>query len=135
MFCIYCGEDTKVTNSRLKKRNNQIWRRRQCLHCRAVFTTNETVQYEAAWMVIDYASGAISHFMPDKLTLSLYNSLKHRPQALSDAVDLCDTIMSKIRPQIKEGVVNSRQIAQIAEVALNRFDSTASVHYAAFHAI
>ena len=133
MLCIYCDSDTKVVNSRLKKRNNQVWRRRQCIICQAVFTTSDSIHYEAAWMVLKADSGAISHFMPDKLTLSLYKSLQHREKALSEAADLCDTIMQKLRPHVENGVVNSRDIVRIAEVSLNRFDSTASVHYAAFH--
>jgi hypothetical protein len=33
------------------------------------------------------------------------------------------------------GAVSSRDIAQVAQVALNRFDKAASVHYQSFHKI
>src|SRR5579872_3157022 len=51
MNCIYCGGRTEVTNSRRQKRNNQVWRRRQCLKCKTVVTTQETIDYSSALWV------------------------------------------------------------------------------------
>ena len=65
MVCIYCGGETKVTNSRLQKRNNQVWRRRQCLECKGVFTTHEAVDLSSA-LLID-KSGAPEPFISDLL--------------------------------------------------------------------
>jgi len=134
MVCIHCGSETQVTNSRLQKRSNQVWRRRQCLNCGAVFTTGESAQYNAAWAVSS-KTGSIQPFSRDKLFLSLHNSCLHRQKALIDASALTETIIKKVSAQILDGVVDSRIIAQVAQVALNRFDKAASVHYQAFHAL
>lgn len=132
MNCIHCSGHTKVTNSRLRKRSNQIWRRRQCLDCQTIFTTDETVHYETAWTVRGKL-GAYTPFTPDKLILSLHTSLQHRKSALRDAASLSDTIIKKLQKQLIDGMIDSLTIARIAQVALNRFDQAASVHYAAHH--
>jgi transcriptional repressor NrdR len=132
MVCVHCGEDTQVTNSRLQKKSNQVWRRRQCRRCGAVFTTEEAVQYDLIWLV-EVKSGALKPFNRDKLFLSLYNSCQHRPGALEDATALTATIINKLSPSAVDARINSRTIARTAQVALNRFDKAASVHYQAFH--
>jgi transcriptional repressor NrdR len=132
MVCVHCGSETQVINSRAQKRSNQVWRRRRCMKCRAVFTTAEAARYEAAWAVRG-KSGNISPFSRDKLFLSLYKSCGHRKTALDDAAGLTDTIIKKLAEHVTDGVVRARDIAQVAQVALNRFDKTASTHYTAFH--
>ncbi|MEK7059984.1 MAG: hypothetical protein AAB971_04490 [Patescibacteria group bacterium] len=133
MVCIHCGEETQVINSRPQKRLNQVWRRRKCLSCKAIFTTEEVAQYEASWAVRG-ADGALQAFNRDKLLLSLYKSCEHRQTALEDARALTNTIINKLRSQAKDGVIGRSTIVQVSQVALNRFDVVASVHYQAFHA-
>ena len=131
MVCVYCGGDTGVVNSRSQRKKNQVWRRRRCLSCGATFSTEESAQHELAWLV---RTGSHSRpFSRDKLFLSLYKSCEHRKTALEDAKGLTDTIIGKLPAQVANGVVASRDIAQVAQVALNRFDKAASVHYQAFH--
>ncbi len=132
MNCMNCDGNTKVKNSRHQVRSNQVWRRRQCLKCKAVFTTEETIYYQAAWLVRDKL-GAYMPFMPDKLVLSLNKSLQHRPTALSDAIGLSHTIIRKLQPQFTDGMIDNKAIVQVTQVALNRFDHAASVHYEAHH--
>jgi transcriptional regulator NrdR family protein len=134
MVCIHCGEKTHVTNSRAQKRSNQVWRRRQCRACGAVFTTEETAQYEAAWLIRD-ARGSLRPFSRDKLFLSLYKSCQHRKTALEDAAGLAETVIKKLGGQVQDGVVNRINVIQVTQVALNRFDKAASSHYMAFHPI
>lgn len=134
MVCIHCAGKTAVINSRLQKRSNRVWRRRKCIECGAIFSSHEVAQYEASWMVRGSgAKGKLTPFQRDKLFLSLYRSCQHRPAALSDASALADTIISKLQAQIKNGIVDGQAIFQAAQVALNRFDTAASVHYQAFH--
>ena len=133
MVCIHCGSDTKVVNSRQQRRNNQVWRRRQCIDCSAVFTTEEAAQFGKSWMV-KHKDGAIQAFSRDKLFLSLHKACEHRKSALADAGGLTETIMWKLAPLVSNGILSSRNIAQIVQVALNRFDSAASSAYQAFHA-
>jgi transcriptional repressor NrdR len=132
MVCIQCGGETAVTNSRHQKRLNQVWRRRHCKSCGAIFTTEESASYGGSWTVQGH-SGTLSPFSRDKLLLSLHRSLQHRKSALNDASALADTVIKKLSGLAKEGRLESQQIKQAAQVALNRFDKAASVHYAAFH--
>ncbi|HVV25439.1 MAG TPA: hypothetical protein VHC21_00170 [Candidatus Saccharimonadales bacterium] len=132
MVCIQCGGETAVVNSRHQKRLNQVWRRRSCKNCGSVFTTQESAAYGGAWAV-QSRSGALSPFSRDKLLLSLHRSLQHRKTAVHDASALADTIIKRLLGIVTEGKLESQQIKQAAQVALNRFDKAASVHYAAFH--
>lgn len=133
MVCIHCCSETKVTNSRPQKRNNQVWRRRECHNCYAVFTTEESVQYSGAWTVRS-KTGSLQPFSRDKLLVSLLRSLEHRKTALDDATALVETIIKKLASTVNNGKIETAQIVQITQVALNRFDSAASVSYSAFHA-
>jgi transcriptional regulator NrdR family protein len=132
MVCIYCGSETKVTNSRHQKRNNQVWRRRECLQCRAVFTTNEVAQYDGAWRVHDQA-GRLQPFSRDKLFLSLHQVCVHRGTAAQDAGGLTETVIKKLAPLAKDGTISRASIIQVVQVALNRFDQLASLQYQALH--
>jgi transcriptional regulator NrdR family protein len=131
MVCVYCSGPTGVTNSRSQKKNNQVWRRRRCKSCEAVFTTQETAQYDLAWRVQN--GRRLQPFSGLKLSMSLYKSCAHRETALQDAQGLTETVIRKLAPLMRDGTVSSRDIAQVAQIALNRFDKAASVHYQAFH--
>ena len=72
-------------------------------------------------------------FTRDKLFLSLYNSLQHRPTVLTDAAGITDTVIKKLLTLQRAGLLQPQQIIQAATVALHRFDRAASVHYQAFH--
>ena len=72
-------------------------------------------------------------FSRDKLFLSLYDSVGHRPAAISDATALTSSVINRLRPHMSKGAVARSVIAQVALVVLNRFDKVASVHYAARH--
>jgi transcriptional repressor NrdR len=132
MVCVYCGGNTRVTNSRHQKKNNQVWRRRRCERCGALFSTQETAVYGQSWRV-RRQDGRLEAFSELKLLLSLYKSCEHRKTALSDAEGLTETILSKLPALMRHGVVGSQDIAQTALIALNRFDKAASTHYQAFH--
>jgi transcriptional regulator NrdR family protein len=131
MVCIYCGENTRTLNSRLQKRTNQTWRRRQCLSCKSIVTTLEHIELTKSLVVINN-SGETNSFVAEKLFLSIYESLKHRPNAINDAKQLSNTVTFKlINPT--NGRIQSKIITEVTLVALNRFDKVASAHYSAFH--
>lgn len=132
MVCLSCQQKTQVINSRPQLRSNQQWRRRQCVVCHSVFSTVEVADYAAVWS-IKRPSGPLRPFNRDKLLLSVYNSLGHRSKGLEDASGLTDTIISKLSSLAVNGILTSKQIAQTVQVALNRFDKAASVHYQANH--
>lgn len=131
MVCVHCGGKTKVVNSRPQQKSNQVWRRRHCIKCGAVFSTVESVQHELAWLVRH--GKRLEPFSRDKLLLSLYKSCEHRQTALNDARGLTETTINKLRGRVTNGSLESSDIALVAQVALNRFDKAASTHYRAFH--
>lgn len=133
MVCYICGGETAVLNSRPQKRHNQVWRRRRCTLCDAVFTTTETIDYTKSLLVHTGTSKRLLPFERDRLFMSLYKSLGHRGTALTDAGGLCATIIAKTAPTATNNVIEARRLAETALVALNRFDKLAAQHYAAFH--
>jgi transcriptional regulator NrdR family protein len=132
MVCLHCGGSTRVTNSRSLKRPNQVWRRRQCDLCGSIFTTHEVAQYSAEWLVQD-SDRQLKPFSRDQLLLSIHKSCEHRPSALHDASSLTDTVINKLTPLVNDGQLLASTITHTVQVALNRFDPAASVHYHAFH--
>jgi hypothetical protein len=85
-----------------------------------------------AWQVRG-TSGRVEPFSRLKLCLSLLKSCEHRGTALGDAEALTATVIAKLPPSVHDGTVDVRDIVRAAQVALNRFDTAASVHYQAFH--
>jgi outer membrane cobalamin receptor len=65
--------------------------------------------------------------------MSIFRSCQHRSTALADAAALTDTVISKLQSKSINGVLDAQTIVRITNVALNRFDQTASIHFEAFH--
>ncbi len=130
MVCIYCGHDTSVTNSRLNRKLNRVWRRRACSECGEVFSTYEQADRAKAWRIAQ--AGQLSEFERDRLFISLYKSLGHRPAATREAGDLTDTVVSLLAKR-PEGDIPATELAQTAYTVLKRFDAAAATHYKAFH--
>ncbi len=136
MVCVYCNAKTKVVNSRWKKQYNQVWRRRECLNCHAIFTTDETVDLASAWMVTDKLTGIDSKFLVEKLVISIHECLRHRPNAASDAINITDTIVARLQRSTDTSIkIDKTVIKEATFVALNRFDTTAGMLYRAIHGI
>lgn len=131
MICIYCAHDTRVINSRHQKRANSVWRRRQCLECEGVFTTLETPELASA-MIVKKAT-ALEPFSRDKLFISVYDSLRHRSDALSASTELTRTIIGKLLPQSVSATLTIQQITETTASVLGNFDPIAHTHYTAFH--
>jgi transcriptional regulator NrdR family protein len=132
MVCTYCGSKTEVVNSRHQKRLNQVWRRRHCLNCGAIFSTHEATSYEGSWRVQTATSG-LQPFLRDKLLLSVHKSLEHRPDSTTDASAITATIVSQLGQLSDKGLITSKQIIKTVQETLDNFDKPAAVHYAAFH--
>jgi transcriptional repressor NrdR len=131
MVCIYCGGETKVTNSRSQKRANATWRRRECLDCGAVVTTLEKIDLETAVSVL--AERHSEPFSRDKLLISIFESCKHRKDAHKVAPGLTDTVLKQLEPLISGGALDVEQIITTTSTILERFDEVAAVYYRAYH--
>lgn len=134
MVCIYCGSPTKTNNSRPTRSGHQVWRRKSCKSCRAVFTTRESADLAEA-IRVQTTEKALEAFQRDKLLISLYRSLSHRKTALKDAGELVDTVMQELIPLLNRGVINTAIIAKCVQTILERFDHAAAVYYKAHYQI
>ena len=132
MVCIYCGAPTQVINSRHQRRLNNIWRRRKCKVCVAVFTTEERAALHLSLMVALPANRLVP-FSRDYLFASVYDSCGHRPSAINDATALTQTIITSLVRAQRNGIVTLADIARATHALLQRFDPAAATIYAAYH--
>jgi transcriptional regulator NrdR family protein len=128
MVCVYCGNETKVTNSRLQKRNNQVWRRRECLVCHAVFTTHEVLDYSTTLLIDD--NGVSKPFLADLLYSDILETIKHGNDAYTTARELTSTVISKL---LKNEEITPKTISKTTAEVLKRFDRRAYLRYLADH--
>jgi transcriptional regulator NrdR family protein len=134
MVCLYCGSNLAVSNSRPQKSRNQVWRRRPCSACKAVFTSTEALDLSQALTVEhEPQNGELQPFDRDRLFISLYESLRHRPSSSLDARGLADTVTAHIIKTNVRGRIQARTIRDVALDTLQHFDKAAASHYAAFH--
>lgn len=131
MVCPYCGNDTNVTNSRLQKRSNQVWRRRQCSTCRAVFTTLEAVDLPST-LIVD-SGGRSEPFLPDKLYTEVLLALQDRKDAYTAAREITNTVIKELLKLPERPAFAAKQISHTAAKVLKRFDRRAYLRYAAEH--
>lgn len=131
MVCVYCGGETKVANSRPLKRNNQVWRRRKCLVCKAVFTTREAVELETALVVVK--NGQNRPFLAGLLRKELMDALKHREDVYTASEELLGAIVRQLLALPGRPVFQADDIARVTSEVLKRFDKRAHLRYIADH--
>jgi transcriptional regulator NrdR family protein len=131
MVCVYCGSATSVVNSRPQKRANQVWRRRKCQQCQAVFTSIEAIDATQALRL--RRKMRFEPFSRDALLLSIYDSLRHRSTATTDATALTTTVLNIVFPLASDAVLERDVLVEATGQILERFDAVAATHYRAFH--
>lgn len=131
MVCIYCGGKTKVINSRSQRRNNQIWRRRECLACHSVFTTHESTELESSLSVIK--NGADTPFLPDLLLWEIMTALGHRKDVYTASREVLGTIVHNLLALPQKPRFQPADISKAASEVLKRFDRRAYLRYQAEH--
>jgi transcriptional repressor NrdR len=136
MVCIYCSDRTQVTNSRHNTGTNEVWRRRHCLRCQAIFTTYETADLTNSF-VVKYSSKDLRHFTRELLFLSIYESCKHRDDAVAAAKTLTSTITSFLVKQSNQesGIIERETLVRTCQEVIERFDPAAASVYKAYHRI
>lgn len=128
MVCIYCGGKSHVTNSRFQKRANSVWRRRECLVCGAIWTSVEASESRSAYRVSK--DNSILELQTETLLISLYEALRHRKSAVTDAAALRDTILQQLLAR-NQAIIPTSEIKITALQVLGRFDKTAAAVYKA----
>lgn len=134
MVCIYCGNNTQVTNSRLQKRSNQVWRRRRCLNCQAVFTTLEAIDLPSTLLVVSGASTApATAFLPDMLYEAVSAALRGHNSRYIAAREVTNTVIKQLLQLSEIPLLQTKQISQETAKVLKRFDAQAYLRYVAEH--
>lgn len=131
MICIYCGKKLAVTNSRIQKKQNSVWRRRRCLSCGALFTTSERIDLSKT-MIIKRSESLLEPFSREKMQSSIYESCKHRSAPESDAESLTNTIVNQLLKQSSHPSIELSELKKVVMSTLSRFDSAAATHYKAY---
>ena len=71
MKCIFCShKNTSVINSRSTKGNTIVWRRRQCVSCKDIFTTREGTFTDNLFLI--KRNGKRQRFVYEKLLASIF---------------------------------------------------------------
>jgi transcriptional repressor NrdR len=122
---------TRVTNSRLQKRSNQVWRRRHCEACGAVFTTHESIDLSQALLVDSGAS--ISPFLPDLLYTELLLAMQDRKDAYVAAREVTSTVIQKLLKHSDKPLFTPKIISKTTADVLKRFDKRSYLRYSAEH--
>jgi transcriptional repressor NrdR len=132
MVCVYCHSNTQVINSRPQHRLQQVWRRRSCTSCGAVFTTHEAIDLSTSIVVRSHTGRPIP-FNRDKLFISIYRAVGHRKQSLEDASALTATIIAKLLHNAASARLLPDDIKKTSLTVLSHFDKAAAVQYQAYH--
>lgn len=130
MVCIYCGGETGVVNSRKQKRSNQIWRRRKCGACGAVFTSHEVIDLSSA-LVVD--SGLPTPFISDVLFTEVLLALQDRKDCYLAAREVTSTVIRELLKSPDLPRIDPKQISQMTAKVLKRLDKRAYLRYLAEH--
>lgn len=128
MKCPSCGSDEiKVVDSRPVEDNNSIRRRRECLRCRARFTTYEVI--DAFQPVVIKKDGSKELFDKNKLLSGLLKACQKRPV---NAETVANEIEAEIQNSMKREVT-SGEIGDMAMEKLHDRDAVAYVRFASVH--
>jgi transcriptional repressor NrdR len=131
MYCPFCNAiDTKVTDSRLFRENNQIRRRRECLDCKERFTTYESVELVLPRVVKQ--DGRRDAFNEDKLRAGMLRALEKRPVGLEVIETSVSRILHKARAS-GEREIGSSQIGEWVMEELHNLDQVAYVRFASVY--
>ena len=130
MVCTYCGGETSVVNSRAQKRSNQVWRRRKCEACEAVFTSHEAIDLSCA-LVVD--SGRPTPFISDMLFTEVLLALQDRKDCYLAAREVTSTVIRDLLKLPGKPRIDSKQISQATATVLKRLDKRAYLRYLAEH--
>ena len=131
MHCPFCTHnDTRVIDSRLLGEGDQIRRRRECMECKARFTTYETA--ELSLPRVTKRDGRRETFSDEKLRRGVVKALEKRPVAM----ERVEAALDRIRRRVREGgdrEIDSRRIGELVMEELRALDQVAYVRFASVY--
>jgi transcriptional repressor NrdR len=129
MRCPYCGEESKVIESRHTD-DNVIRRRRECTVCGKRFNTYERIEFPPLMVV--KKDGRREAFDRNKLLSGLLRACEKRPVALADLERLVEEVERDLRSSL-EREVPSVEIGERAMEGLRQLDGVAYVRFASVY--
>ena len=131
MHCPFCSNsDTRVIDSRLLGEGDQVRRRRECLSCKARFTTYETAELSLPRIV--KSDGRRETFVDEKLRSGILKALEKRPVGMERVEDAINQIKRKIR-ETGEREIDSRRLGELVMDGLRGLDQVAYVRFASVY--
>ena len=131
MHCPFCAHhDTRVIDSRLLGEGDQIRRRRECMECKARFTTYETAELSLPRVI--KSDGRRETFSDDKLRGGIVKALEKRPVEMEKV----DSAVNRIKRRVRESgerEIDSRRIGDLVMDELRALDQVAYVRFASVY--
>ena len=134
MKCAKCyNPTTVVVNTRSRTKSPVIWRRRRCLSCDSVFSTEERPTLEHSLTVWNPTTKQSQAFNPGILLISIGDAFQHNlTLGENSAWSLTQTISDLLATEC-QGSISTDDISAITHQTLMRFDASASLQYALKH--
>ncbi|MFP5518767.1 MAG: transcriptional regulator NrdR [Bdellovibrionia bacterium] len=130
MKCPFCGHaDDRVLDTRVQ-RDGSIRRRRECLECKARFSTVETIQ--VAFPYIIKKDGRREPFSKEKILKGLQASCSKRPVSLAQMEQVVERIAAWVINR-GESEISSRLIGKKVMAELKQLDDVAYIRFASVY--
>lgn len=141
MRCIYCGQSTKVTNSR--SRQTKVWRRRQCTNCSRLFSTYETPDFSNLLAVLDDTGAtkqSVKAFCYAKFLISIVKACDHIPtnhelHAENIASRVLVSLVRKDTGQSSIIRISRKTLAKQTAKELEKLDKISFIKYCSAHSV
>lgn len=131
MHCPFCThDDTRVIDSRLLGEGDQIRRRRECMSCKARFTTYETAELSLPRVI--KSDGRRETFSDEKLRRGIVKALEKRPVPMERVEAALDRIRRRVR-ETGDREIESRRVGELVMEALRGLDQVAYVRFASVY--
>ena len=131
MHCPFCAHiDTRVIDSRLLGEGDQIRRRRECISCKARFTTYETAELSLPRII--KSDGRRETFSDEKLRSGITKALEKRPVSMERVEDAINDVKRRIR-ESGEREIDTVRIGELVMDALRGLDQVAYVRFASVY--
>lgn len=129
MKCPYCGQESKVIESRHTE-DDSIRRRRECIACSKRFNTYERL--EVPPLIVAKKDGRRETFDRNKVLGGVLKACEKRPVALADIERLVDEVERDLRNSL-EREVPSVSIGEKVMDRLRHLDGVAYVRFASVY--
>lgn len=134
MICPFClHKKTEIYNSRTAHHGTKVWRRRQCLTCKGVFTTEESFDPTSVWKV--EKANKLAPYSRSRLVLSIIRACDHRKNIEARVFYLAQIVEERLLPLAsqKKLTLTALDIFTVTAEVVKTFDATAYLKYLSYH--